>query len=134
MSQLSQRQIGSATGLYNLMLNTGGSIGIALVTTMIARGAQAHQALMIGHLTPTDPAFTRQLHAAQAMLARHSDPVTATHQAYAFIYNLLNQQAHLWAFVDTFRVFGLMVLCCIPLIFLFKHVPHGKKLAAAVVH
>jgi DHA2 family multidrug resistance protein len=134
MSQLSQRQIGSATGLYNLMLNTGGSIGIAFVTTMIARGAQAHQALMVGHLTPTDPAFTRQLHATQAMLARHSDPVTATHQAYALIYNLLNQQAHLWAFVDTFRVFGLMVLCCLPLIFLFKHVPHGKKLAAAVVH
>jgi DHA2 family multidrug resistance protein len=71
-------------------------------------------------LTPTDPAFTRQLHATSAMLARHSDPATATHQAYAIIYNILNQQAHLWAFVDTFRVFGLMVLCCIPLIFLFK--------------
>ena len=66
MSQLRQRQIGSATGLYNLMLNIGGSIGIALVTTLIARGAQAHQALMVGHLTPTDPAFTRQLAAAQA--------------------------------------------------------------------
>jgi DHA2 family multidrug resistance protein len=122
MSQLRQRQIGSATGLYNLMLNIGGSIGIAFVTTLIARGAQAHQALMVGHLTPTDPAFTRQLHAAQAMLARHSDPVTAMHQAYALIYNSLNQQAHLWAFVDTFRIFALIVLCCLPLILLFKRV------------
>jgi DHA2 family multidrug resistance protein len=120
MSQLHQRQIGSATGLYILMQNIGGSIGIAFVTTMIARGAQAHQALMVGHLTPTDPVFTQQLHATSAMLARHSDPVTATHRAYALIYNILNQQAHLWAFVDTFRVFGLVVLCCIPLIFLFK--------------
>ena len=41
MSQLKQQQIGSATGLYNLMLNIGGSIGIALVTTMVARGADA---------------------------------------------------------------------------------------------
>ncbi|HXR04037.1 MAG TPA: DHA2 family efflux MFS transporter permease subunit [Verrucomicrobiae bacterium] len=122
MSQLRQRQLGSATGLYNLMLNLGGSVGIATVTTMIARGAQAHQALMVGHLTPTDPAFTRQLHAAQAMLARHSDPVTALHQAYALIYNVLNQQAHLWAFVDTFRIFALIVLCCLPLILLFKRV------------
>ena len=122
MSQLRQRQIGSATGLYNLMLNIGGSVGIALVTTLIARGAQAHQALMVGHLTPTDPAFTRQLHAAQAMLARHGDSVTAMHRAYALIYNMLNQQAHLWAFVDTFRVFALIVLCCLPLIFLFKRV------------
>jgi DHA2 family multidrug resistance protein len=57
MSQLRQQQIGSATGLYNLMRNLGGSIGIAFVTTMLARGAQAHQALMVGHLTPTDPVF-----------------------------------------------------------------------------
>jgi len=122
MSQLRQQEIGSGTGLYNLMLNLGGSVGIALVTTLVARGAQAHQALMVGHLTPADPGFVRQLHAAQAVLAPHSDPVTAADQAYALFYNLLNQQAHLWAFVDTFRVFGLMVLCCLPLIFLFKRV------------
>ena len=120
MSQLRQQQLGSATGLYNLMLNIGGSIGIATVTTMIARGAQRHQALMVGYLTPADPAFNTQLHAAQAALARHSDPVTAMHQAYAAIYNILDQQAHLWAFVDTFRIFTLMVLGCIPLILLFK--------------
>ncbi len=132
MSQLSQRQIGSATGLYNLMLNIGGSIGIAFVTTLVARGAQAHQALMVGHLTPTDPAFRERLAAAQTMLARHSDPVTATHQAYALIYNMLNQQAHLWAFVDTFRIFGLMVLCCLPLILLFKRIKHAPAKAMEV--
>jgi DHA2 family multidrug resistance protein len=125
MSQLRQREIGSATGLYNLMLNLGGSVGIATVTTLIARGAQAHQALMVEHLTPTDPAFTQRLHAAQAALARHGDPVSAMHQAYALIYGALNQEAHLWAFVDTFRIFTLLVLSCIPLIFLFKHVHHA---------
>jgi len=64
------------------------------------------------------------LQAAQAVLARQSGPVTATDQAYALFYNVLDQQAHLWAFVDAFRLFGLMVLCCIPLIFLFKTVRH----------
>jgi DHA2 family multidrug resistance protein len=122
MSQLRQQEIGSATGLYNLMLNIGGSIGIALVTTLVARGAQKHQALMVGHLTPTDPVFTQRLAAAQHALAQHADPVTASHQAYGLIYGTLNAQAHLWAFVDTFRVFALMVLCCLPLILLFKRV------------
>ena len=60
--------------------------------------------------------------------------MTASHQAYGLIYGTLNAQAHLWAFVDTFRIFGLMVLCCLPLILLFKRVQHGKKLAAAVLH
>ena len=122
MSQLRQQEIGSGTGLYNLMLNLGGSIGIALVTTLVARGAQTHQALMVGHLTPTDPVFTQRLAAAQHALGQQTDPVTATHQAYALIYDTLNAQAHLWAFADTFRVFGLMVLCCLPLILLFKRV------------
>jgi DHA2 family multidrug resistance protein len=120
MSQLRQREIGSATGLYILMQNIGGSIGIALVTTLVARGAQAHQALMVGHLTPTDPVFTQRLAAAQHALAQQTDPATAMHQSYALIYGTLNAQAHLWAFVDTFRIFGLMVLCCLPLILLFK--------------
>jgi DHA2 family multidrug resistance protein len=125
MSQLNQREIGSGTGLYNLMLNIGGSIGIALVTTLVARRAQTHQALMVGHLTPTDPVFTQRLAAAQHALAQQTDPVTASHQAYGLIYSTLNAQAHLWAFVDTFRIFGLMVLCCLPLILLFKRVKHA---------
>ena len=88
---------------------------------------------MVGHLTPTDPVFAQRLAAAQHVLARHTDPVTATHQAYALVYNLLDQQAHLWAFVDNFRIFGLMALCGIPLIFLFKRVRYAKKPAAGAV-
>jgi DHA2 family multidrug resistance protein len=127
MSQLGQSQIGNASGLYNLMRNLGGSIGIAFVTTMLARGAQRHQALMVGHLTAANPAFTHRLAAAKHFFAQHTDVATAQHQAYSAIYNVLDQQAHLWAFVDNFRIFGLLALCAIPLIFLFKRVQYAKK-------
>ena len=50
------------------------------------------------------------------------------------IYQTLDQQAHLWAFVDNFRLFGLLALGCIPLIFLFKRVQHGKQPAVAAGH
>jgi DHA2 family multidrug resistance protein len=131
MSQLGQQQIGNATGLYNLMRNLGGSIGIAFVTTMLARGAQAHQALMVGHLTPTDPAFVQRLTGAKHQLAQHADPVTATHQAYAAVYAVLDQQAHLWAYVDNFFLFGAAALIGLPLIFLFKRVTAPAKPAPA---
>lgn len=120
MSQLGQAQIGNASGLYNLMRNLGGSIGIAFVTTMLARGAQTHQALMVGHLTAADPAFAQQFSAAKKMLSQQTDPVTATHQAYQSVYSLLDQQAHLWAFVDNFYLFGCLALTCIPLVFFLK--------------
>jgi MFS transporter, DHA2 family, multidrug resistance protein len=124
MSQLGQKQIGNASGLFNLMRNTGGSIGIAFVTTMLARGAQTHQALMVGHLTPLDPAFTARHAAIQHALMQHTDAVTAGHQAYSIIYEELNRQAHLWAFVDNFRLFALLAIGCLPLVFLFKRVRH----------
>ncbi len=131
MSQLGQQQIGNASGLYNLMRNLGGGIGIAFMTTMLARGAQAHQAFMVGHLTPADPAFTQRLAATQHALAQYTNPATATTQAYATIYNILDQQAHLWAFVDNFYLFGLIALGGIPLIFLFKRIKTVQKPVAA---
>jgi DHA2 family multidrug resistance protein len=132
MSQLRQQQIGNATGLFNLVRNLGGSVGIAFVTTMLARGAQAHQALMVGYLTPTDPVFRQRLAAAHTLLVRHGDPVRATSRAYSLIYNTLDHQAHLWAFVDNFRLFGLLALCGIPLIFLFKRIKHAPARAMEV--
>ena len=122
MSQLNQRQIGNASGLYNLMLNIGGSSGIAFVTTMIARKTQEHQALMVSNLSASSPAFTQTVAGAQHLLARHSDPVTALHQAYALVGSTLDAQAHLWAFVDNFRVFALLAFGSLPLIFLFRRV------------
>jgi DHA2 family multidrug resistance protein len=134
MSQLGQAQIGNASGLYNLMRNLGGSIGIAFVTTMLARGAQVHQALMVGHLTPTDPAYAQRMATGKAMLAHHTDPVTATRQAYGAIYSLLDQQAHLWAFMDNFFLFGVLALAALPLVFLFKRVQNVRKPAPGAGH
>ena len=127
MSQLAQQQLGNATGLYNLMRNLGGSIGIAFVTTMLARGAQVHQALMVGHLAPDNPAFRQQFDSAKHLLAHHGDSVTASRQAYNAVYSLLDQQAHLLAFVDNFFIFGAMAVLTMPLIFLFKRVTAPTK-------
>jgi len=124
---LRQDQMGNATGLYNLMRNIGGSLGIALVTTMLARHAQIHQAMMVAHTTPYDPAFMHQLAVTKTALAAHGDPVAATTQAYQLLYGKVLQQSSLWAFVDNFRLFGLLCLACIPLVFRFKRVPHHPR-------
>jgi DHA2 family multidrug resistance protein len=131
MGDLKQTQIGNASGLYNLMRNLGGSIGIAFVTTMLARGAQKHQALMVEHMTSTDHAFVQQFDVAQHAFTRQGDPVAAATKAYGVLYQTLDNQAHLWAFVDNFRFFCLMALSCIPLVFLFKPVSRPPPKGAA---
>lgn len=127
VAYMRQDQMGNATGLYNLMRNIGGSLGIALVTTMLARHAQIHQAMMVAHTTPYDPAFMHQFAATKASLAAHSDPVAATMQTRQILYGKVLHQASLWAFVDNFRLFGLFCLACIPLIFRFKNIPQYKR-------
>ena len=133
MSQLGQRQLGNASGLYNLTRNLGGSFGIAFVTTMLARGAQVHQSLMVSHLTPYDRPFVTQLAATTQALGQQTDPVTASTQAYATMYNILDQQSHLWAFVDNFYIFGMMALAGIPMLLLLQKVkrPAAKPPAGA---
>ena len=93
MGRLRQEQIGNATGIYNLMRNIGGSFGLAVVTTMVGRGAQAHQATMVQHLTPYTAAY-------QQMLSRLSHPLppadgvyVAGQRAIGIIYQTLLQQA-----------------------------------------
>jgi DHA2 family multidrug resistance protein len=124
---LRQDQMGNATGIYNLMRNIGGSLGIAFVTTMIARDAQVHQVALVAHTTPYDAAFMHQVAVVKSALALHADPVTATMRAYELIYGQVLQQGRLWAFVDNFRLFGILCLCCLPLILLFRRVRRGSK-------
>src|SRR5947207_4152062 len=59
LGTLSNEQMGNASGVFNLMRNTGVSVGIASVTTLLARGAQMHQAGMVSHLMHLRPARQR---------------------------------------------------------------------------
>jgi len=126
MGTLSNDQIGNASGVFNLMRNTGGSIGIAAVTTLLARGGQVHQAAMVSHLTPYDPAFQQRIHQAQTALAAHTNSVTATQQAYGSLYGTLAKQSMLLSYIDDFRLLGFLCLICVPAALLFKKVNASK--------
>ena len=89
MGDLPNEQMGNATGIFNLMRNIGGGIGISLATTLVARGAQAHQAMMVGHLTPYDPQFQQYIDTTAHGLSHYGDPVAAGQQAYGLLGGML---------------------------------------------
>jgi MFS transporter, DHA2 family, multidrug resistance protein len=125
MGTLRKDQIGNATGIYSLMRNIGGSLGISAVTTMLARGAQQHQAVMVSHLTPYDPAFQQRLQQLQGTVG--------TQQAYGVIYGTVLKQASLLAFIDNFRLLTIVCLLCVALVFLLKRV-RSRGAGAAALH
>src|SRR3982075_976662 len=97
MGTLANEQMGNASGGFNLMRNTGGSLGIAAVTTMLSRGAQTHQAAMVSHLTPYDPAFQQRMHDLTGTLSSQTGSA-ASQQAYGSIYGTLVRQASLMSY------------------------------------
>jgi len=122
LGTLSNQQMGNASGVFNLMRNTGGSVGIATVTTFLARWAQVHQASMLAHLTPYDPAYQQRLEQLTQGFAARSGSVVAQQQAYAGLYGIVVRQAMLLSYVDVFRLLSFLCFLCIPATLLFKRV------------
>jgi DHA2 family multidrug resistance protein len=126
MGTLSNEQMGNAAGIYNLMRNAGGSIGIAAMTTMLSRGAQQHLAQMISHLTPYDQPFQQMFQTIRSGLATQTDLASATTGAYRRIYGIAIRQAALLSYLDNFRLLAVLCVVCIPTAFLFKRVKAKK--------
>ncbi|MGH8095472.1 MAG: DHA2 family efflux MFS transporter permease subunit [Chthoniobacterales bacterium] len=130
MGTLRQEQIGNASGLFNLMRNLGGSVGIAALTTLVARGAQTNQSAFVGHFSQFNPVYQQKLAAIQSGLAAHEGAWRAAHQAPQILYNILEQQSLLVTYSHNFRLFGLLCLFTTPLVFFFNKVSKAKVPAA----
>ena len=121
MDPIPRERMGNATSLFNLMRNIGASIGIAAVTTISARHAQTHAHDLSANVTPYNPAAQSMLQSMeQAFIARGMDAVTATKQAYASIYGIVQRQAAMMGYIDVFLLLAIMFIACLPLVLLMK--------------
>jgi DHA2 family multidrug resistance protein len=132
-ASISRERTNNATGLINLARNIGGSAGIAMITTLLARRSQFHQHRLVGQLTPLDPRYREMLEGAAALLtAKGSSPPDALHQAHGLLYGMVQRQAAMKAFIDSFWIMGVIFIAMIPLMFVMKKtVPHKARAAAA---
>src|SRR5947209_441504 len=130
-----KEQMGNATSLFNLMRNIGASIGIASVTTISARHSQAHMHDLAANVNQYSPATQSMLQAMkQAFIARGMDMVTATQQAFAGVFGMVQRQAAMMAYIDTFFLLAVMFIACLPLILLMKKAPKGGGGPGAMGH
>ena len=77
MANLPNEEIGNAAGLFNLLRNIGGSIGISIVNTVVARHEQLHRVELSAHITATSTAFQQMLSGAMALTATQGRLTTA---------------------------------------------------------
>ncbi len=124
-------QIGNASGIFNLMRNVGGSIGISIATTLLTRRSDVHQNEIVNHVPQTGQAFQNSLAGTQQFLAGQVGPANAAHAAQASLYGQLLRQALMWSFVDVFRWLSILCAACVIVVWFFKKVKPGRGPAGA---
>lgn len=117
----------NATGLINVARNIGGSVGISVVTTLVARRSQVHQNVLVGHLTPYSHNYESALSGtAHVLQSAGSSASQAAGQAHGLIYGELLRQAAMLSYIDVFWLLSMTCLAMIPLMFLMKRMRPRK--------
>ena len=125
LSSIAREEMGNATGIFNLLRNIGGSVGIAIAATLIARYSQIYQNSLVGHVNPYSPQTAAKLSALRtAAMARGVDAVSADKASLAALYGMVQRQAGILAYNHIFWIVGLVFLVVIPLLFLLKKPTH----------
>lgn len=123
---LRNEQMTNATGIQNLLKNIGSAIGTSLVATMLTRFAQVHQYMLVKNMNELNNVFIERVQSTTAALSQYTHVSVAQYMSQYSIYGQLIKQSTLWAFIDSFRIFGVLCLITIPLLLLIKKPKKNK--------
>jgi DHA2 family multidrug resistance protein len=124
---LSREEMGNATGLFNMLRNIGGSIGIAMATTAIIRRAALHQTEIGANLAGSSMILQQKTRAMALYLSHELGPASARPGSMGLVYQLMEQQSALMAYVDVFRWTALLAFFCALAVWLFRKPPAHAK-------
>jgi DHA2 family multidrug resistance protein len=111
----------NASAIINMSRNIGGSFGISVATTILIRQAQFHQSLLVRHINPFNPNLQSFLARSRSAFAQGIQTGgSATGEAMGYLYRNLLQQSSMLAYIDDFRIMGVISLAMIPLVFLLR--------------
>ena len=110
-----------ASGLINLSRNLGGSVGIAIATTLLDRYSQTNQSILGANMTATSPAYQagiRQI--ARQLVWRGQTAMQAIPEARGILYNQLIRQSTMLAYVDVFHLMAIVCFSTLILVLFLK--------------
>lgn len=132
MSRLHPRDLPSASSLFNMTRNLGGSIGIALLATALTNREHFHSARLgesVSHYALPTQERLEQL--TQALIAKGVDPASAAGQALAIIDRIVRREAYVMAYNDGFLIIGAVLIGCIAAIWMADKVKSPGGASAA---
>lgn len=133
LSSLTGKSIGEGAAFTGMMRQLGGSFGIAIITTFLARFGQEHRVNLISHLDATKVIVQDRLHALQrGFIAKGFSPEVALQKAYKVLDYGVTKQSTVLSYMDVFLYLGVLFLICIPVILLVKKGKNKANIADAM--
>ncbi|RIV68569.1 DHA2 family efflux MFS transporter permease subunit [Flagellimonas aequoris] len=132
LSTLMGKDIGDGAAFTGMTRQLGGSFGIAIITTMIARFHQQHRVDLIPNLSAIDTQVQQRVHALQQMfISKGFAANEALDKAYQMLELSVGKQATVLSYMDIFIGLGVLFLLCIPFVLLIKKGAGNLKAASA---
>ncbi len=138
LGPLPKKDIAAGSGFYSLMRQLGSSIGIALITTMLARREAQHRAVLVEKVTSyREPALERIQALTASFAHRAGDTIEGHRQALGMLNRIVDGQAALLAYGDLFFYAAALFIFSLPIILLLRghdHMSEAAREAAAEAH
>jgi MFS transporter, DHA2 family, multidrug resistance protein len=122
---IESEQNGSASALFNMLRNLGGSIGIAFLATQLDWREKLHSARLGENVTGLNPATQERLGEITAYFtSTGGDTVAAGRQAMGALAELVRREAYVMAYADAFFLIGVVIAIMLPLVWICRR-PKG---------
>jgi len=117
---------GSASGLFNMMRNLGGAVGIALLQTLLTKREQYHSNVLMQSVSMFEEATRVKIAKLTQYFMAHGvpDPGDASHRAFVAIGKIVQKQAFILAFSDMFFLLGAALIAALAASILLKKPGH----------
>jgi MFS transporter, DHA2 family, multidrug resistance protein len=133
LSTLKGREIGEGAAFTGMMRQLGGSFGVAVITTFIARQNMSHRNDLVSKLDVNNPLVQQRVEGLQhSFMAKGMMPDVALNSGYKMLDYTVSKQAQVMSYMDVFLYLGVMFLICVPFVLWTRS---GKtKVDASSVH
>jgi DHA2 family multidrug resistance protein len=130
-----REQNNQVSGMNAFVRNIGGSIGIALLSTMLTRLDQQNQSTLVRHTHAGNPAFDNLVNGiSQSLQNAGLEATAATQQAYARAMAMLQLQGAALAYVKVITIMAIVVCCLIPLPMIMRRPPGRRPTEEVAMH
>ncbi len=121
LSTLMGKDIGDGAAFTGMTRQLGGSFGIAIITTFLARFNQQHRVDLIPNLDATNVNVQNRLQGLQQMfISKGFSANEAMDKAYKALDLAVTKQAAVLSYMDVFIYLGVLFLICIPFVMFIK--------------